>query len=82
MSRPASGDDEVLANAREAIAAAQTVEQLRQAQAVVFAAGLRFELGRYSAGHRRVAGLDVSVAPTLHARAARWRRWRPYSGWT
>ena len=36
MSRPASGDDEVLANAREAIAAAQTVEQLRQAQAVVF----------------------------------------------
>ena len=35
MSRPASGDDEVLANAREAIAAAQTVEQLRQAQAVV-----------------------------------------------
>ena len=35
MSRPASGDDEVLANTREAIAAAQTVEQLRQAQAVV-----------------------------------------------
>ena len=35
MSRPASGDDEVLMNAREAIASAQTVEQLRQAQAVV-----------------------------------------------
>ena len=35
MSRPASGDDKVLANARLAIAAAQTVEQLRQAQAVV-----------------------------------------------
>jgi hypothetical protein len=35
MSRPASGDDEVLANAREAIGTAQTVEQLRQAQAVV-----------------------------------------------
>ena len=35
MSRPASGDDRVLMNAREAIALAQTVEQLRQAQAVV-----------------------------------------------
>jgi transposase len=35
MSRPASGDDRVLINAREAIASAQTVEQLRQAQAVV-----------------------------------------------
>lgn len=35
MSRPASGDDRVLMNAREAIASAQTVEQLRQAQAVV-----------------------------------------------
>ena len=35
MSRPASGDDAVLVNAREAIASARTVEQLRQAQAVV-----------------------------------------------
>ena len=35
MSRPASGGDEVLMNARKAIASAQTVEQLRQAQAVV-----------------------------------------------
>ncbi len=35
MPRLASGDDKVLAKAREAIAAAQTVEQLRQAQAVV-----------------------------------------------
>ena len=35
MSRPASGDDEVLVNARAAIAMAKTVEQLRQAQAVV-----------------------------------------------
>ena len=35
MSRPASGDDEVLMVAREAIASARTVEQLRQAQAVV-----------------------------------------------
>ena len=35
MSRPASGDDQILLNACEAIASAQTVEQLRQAQAVV-----------------------------------------------
>jgi hypothetical protein len=35
MSRPATGDDQVLMSAREAIASAQTVEQLRQAQAVV-----------------------------------------------
>ena len=35
MSRPASGDDRTLVNARQAIASAQTVEQLRQAQAVV-----------------------------------------------
>lgn len=35
MSRPASGDNRILMNAREAIASAQTVEQLRQAQAVV-----------------------------------------------
>ena len=36
MSRPASGDAEVLQDAREAIACAKTVERLRQAQAVVF----------------------------------------------
>lgn len=35
MSRPASGDEAVLIRARAAIAAAHTVEQLRQAQAVV-----------------------------------------------
>jgi Winged helix-turn helix len=35
MSRPATGDAQVLMSAREAIASAQTVEQLRQAQAVV-----------------------------------------------
>lgn len=35
MSRPASGDQEILLKAREAIATAQTVKQLRQAQAVV-----------------------------------------------
>lgn len=35
MSRPASGDEAVLVNARAAIASAKTAEQLRQAQAVV-----------------------------------------------
>lgn len=35
MSRPASGDAEVLQSAREVVANAQTVAQLRQAQAVV-----------------------------------------------
>ena len=35
MSRPATGDEEVLSKAREAITTAQTAEQLRQAQAVV-----------------------------------------------
>jgi transposase len=35
MSRPVSGDEKVLLRAREAIASAQTAEQLRQAQAVV-----------------------------------------------
>jgi hypothetical protein len=35
MSRPASGDAQALMDARQAIASAQTVEQLRQAQAVV-----------------------------------------------
>ena len=35
MSRPASGAAEVLKSARQAIASAQTVEQLRQAQSVV-----------------------------------------------
>lgn len=35
MSRLASGDQEILLKAREAIATAQTAEQLRQAQAVV-----------------------------------------------
>ena len=35
ISRPASADDAVLINAREAMALAQTLKQLRQAQAVV-----------------------------------------------
>ena len=35
MSRPASGDGKVLLSARQSIASAKTVEQLRQAQLVV-----------------------------------------------
>jgi hypothetical protein len=35
MSRPASADEQILMNARKTIASAQTLEQLRQAQAVV-----------------------------------------------
>lgn len=44
MSRPASGDAKVLMSAREAIASAQTVEQLRQAQAVVLPLDYRLSL--------------------------------------
>ena len=44
MSRPASEDDVVLAIAREAIPTAQTVEQLRQAQAVVLALDIAMSL--------------------------------------
>jgi hypothetical protein len=35
ISRPVSGDDQILMNARKAIASAQTSKQLRQVQAVV-----------------------------------------------
>ena len=54
MSHPASEDDEV-ANAREAIVAAQTVEQLRQAHAVVLplAYGLSLLILRWSLVFRR-----------------------------
>lgn len=45
MSRPASGDEEVLINARQAIASAQTVLQLRQAQAVVLPLDYGLSLG-------------------------------------
>lgn len=44
MSRPASGDDEVLLAARQAIASAKTLEQLRQAQAVVLPLDYGFSL--------------------------------------
>lgn len=44
MCRPASGDEAVLAMAREAIAAARTVAQLRQAQSVVLPLDCRLSL--------------------------------------
>ena len=45
MARLASGDEEVLVKARQAIASAQTVEQLRQAQAVVLPLEFGLSLG-------------------------------------
>ena len=54
MARPASGDTQVLIKARRAIAQAQTVEQLRQAQAVV----LPLDFGLSLADTARVMGLS------------------------
>jgi hypothetical protein len=64
MSRPASGDDEVLVNARQAIASAQTVEQLRQAQAVV----LPLEYAMSLADTARVIGVSPGWACQLRRR--------------
>ena len=64
MSRPASGDEEVLLKARKAIATAQTVEQLRQAQAVV----LPLDHGLSLAQTARVIGLSKGWACQLRRR--------------
>lgn len=64
MSRPASGDDEVLQSAREAIACAQTVEQLRQAQAVV----LPLDYGLSLADTAHVIGVSPGWACQLRRR--------------
>lgn len=64
MSRPASGDAEVLRNARQAIASAQTVEQLRQAQAVV----LPLEYGLSLAETAQVIGVSSGWACQLRRR--------------
>jgi hypothetical protein len=64
MSRPASGDAEVLRNARKAIASAQTVEQLRQAQAVV----LPLDHGLSLAETARVIGVSRGWACQLRRR--------------
>ena len=64
MSRPASGDAEVLKSARQAIASAQTVEQLRQAQAIV----LPLDHGLSLADTARVLGLSRGWACQLRCR--------------
>lgn len=64
MSRPASGDDEVLINARQAIASAQTVEQLRQAQAVV----LPLDYGLSLAETAQIIGVSPGWACQLRRR--------------
>lgn len=64
MSRPASGDAEVLLNARQAIASARTVEQLRQAQAVV----LPLDHGLSLADTARVIGVSPGWVCQLRRR--------------
>ena len=64
MSRPASGDAEVLKSARQAIASAQTLEQLRQAQAVV----LPLDYGLSLADTARVIGVTRGWACQLRRR--------------
>jgi hypothetical protein len=64
MSRPASGDVKVLMNARQAIASAQTVEQLRQAQAVV----MPLEHGLSLTETARVIGVSRGWACQLRRR--------------
>lgn len=64
MSRLASGDDRILINAREAIASAQTVEQLRQAQAVV----LPLEYAMSLADTAQVIGVSPGWACQLRRR--------------
>lgn len=67
MSRPASGDEEVLMRAREAIATAQTVEQLRQAQAVLLPLDYTMSL----ADTAQVIGVSPSWACQLRRRFIR-----------
>ena len=67
MSRPASGDAEVLKRARQAIASAQTVEQLRQAQAVV----LPLDHGLSLADTAQVIGVSPGWACQLRRRFMR-----------
>ena len=64
MSRPASADDEVLARAREVIACAQTLEQLRQTQAVV----LPLDYGVSLADTAHVIGVSPGWACQLRRR--------------
>lgn len=76
MSRPASGDDEVLANTRETRRSNPNGGATASGASSCVAAELWLELGRYGASYRYVAGLSVSVAvvPTIHARTTRRSR--------
>ena len=67
MSRPASGDDEVLRSAREAIVSAQTVQQLRQAQSVM----LPLDYGLSLADTAEVVGVSPGWACQLSRRFMR-----------
>ena len=67
MSRPASGDDEVLKNAREALASAETVAQLRQAQAVV----LPLDYGLSLADTAKIIGVSPGWVCQLRRRFMR-----------
>lgn len=67
MSRPTSGDQKILLKAREAIATAQTVEQLRQAQAVV----LPLDYGMSLADTAKLIGVSVGWACQLRRRFMR-----------
>ena len=64
MSRPASGNAEVLMDARQAIASTRTVEQLRQAQAVV----LPLDYGLSLADTAQVIGVSPGWACQLRRR--------------
>jgi transposase len=67
VSRPPSGDNKVLDNAREAIATAQTLEQLRQAQAVV----LPLDYGLSLADTAQVIGVSPGWVCQLRRRFMR-----------
>lgn len=64
MSRPASGDAQIVESARQAIASAQTLEQLRQAQGVV----LPLDYGLSLAQTARVLGVSPGGVCQLRRR--------------
>ena len=69
MSRPPSGDIEVLRSARQALSSARTAEQLRQAQAVV----LPLDYGLSLADTAQVIGVSPGWACQLRRRFIRGR---------
>jgi hypothetical protein len=56
MSHPASADEHILMNARKAIASSQTLQQLRQAQAVKAALDKRLSREGAHLAHASVLG--------------------------